>query len=164
MLHAAMEVCQPGDILVVTTTSESTDGMFGELLGVSAQRPRRRRSGHRRRGARRGRSHRDGFPGVVEGHLTRRARSRRRRARSTCRSSAPAPPSTPATSSSPTWTAWSWCARQRRPRSRGSASDRLAKEQKTRERLRNGELGLDFYGLRAKLAELGVQYVDESEI
>ena len=41
------------------------------------------------------------------------------------------------------------------------ASDRLAKEQKTRERLRSGELGLDFYGLRAKLAELGVEYVDE---
>src|SRR5438309_1010636 len=29
--------------------------------------------------------------------------------------------------------------------------DRLAKEQKSRERLRTGELGLDFYGLRAKL-------------
>jgi 4-hydroxy-4-methyl-2-oxoglutarate aldolase len=39
-------------------------------------------------------------------------------------------------------------------------TDRVAKEQKTRERLRNGELGLDFYGFRAKLAELGVQYVD----
>src|SRR6266446_9145247 len=37
MIHAAMELCQPGDILVVTTTSESTDGMFGELLAVSAQ-------------------------------------------------------------------------------------------------------------------------------
>src|SRR5258708_27517230 len=35
MIHAAMEVVKPGDILVVTTTSESTDGMFGELLGVS---------------------------------------------------------------------------------------------------------------------------------
>ena len=32
-----MELCQPGDILVVTTTSESTDGMFGELLAVSAR-------------------------------------------------------------------------------------------------------------------------------
>ena len=37
MIHAAMELCQPGDILVVTTTSESTDGMFGELLAVSAR-------------------------------------------------------------------------------------------------------------------------------
>ena len=37
MIHAAMEVVRPGDILVVTTTSESTDGMFGDLLGVSCQ-------------------------------------------------------------------------------------------------------------------------------
>src|SRR4029077_18413506 len=37
MLHAAMELCQPGDILVVTTTSPSTDGMFGDLLAVSAR-------------------------------------------------------------------------------------------------------------------------------
>ena len=37
MLHAAIECLRPGDILVVTTTSESTDGMFGELLGESAR-------------------------------------------------------------------------------------------------------------------------------
>src|SRR5215510_15855467 len=37
MIHAAIEVCGPGDILVVSTTSDSTDGMFGELLGVSAR-------------------------------------------------------------------------------------------------------------------------------
>src|SRR6476646_8044610 len=37
MIHAALEFCQPGDILVVTTTSESTDGMFGELLAVSCR-------------------------------------------------------------------------------------------------------------------------------
>src|SRR5262249_41815974 len=37
MIHAALEVCQAGDVLVVTTTSESTDGMFGELLAVSAR-------------------------------------------------------------------------------------------------------------------------------
>ena len=35
MIHAAVEVCQAGDVLVVTTTSESTDGMFGDLLGSS---------------------------------------------------------------------------------------------------------------------------------
>jgi 4-hydroxy-4-methyl-2-oxoglutarate aldolase len=43
------------------------------------------------------------------------------------------------------------------------AGERFAKEQKTRERLKTGELGVDFYGLRAKLAELGVRYVDELE-
>src|SRR3954467_15168862 len=37
MIHAAIEFCQMGDILVVSTTSESTDGMFGELLAESAR-------------------------------------------------------------------------------------------------------------------------------
>jgi 4-hydroxy-4-methyl-2-oxoglutarate aldolase len=38
---------------------------------------------------------------------------------------------------------------------------RVAKEEKTREKLRAGELGLDYYGLRAKLKELGVEFVEE---
>jgi len=38
---------------------------------------------------------------------------------------------------------------------------RIAKEEQSRQRLKNGELGLDFYGLRAKLQELGVEYIDE---
>jgi 4-hydroxy-4-methyl-2-oxoglutarate aldolase len=37
MIHAAVEVCRPGDVLVVTTTSTSTDGMFGDLLATSLQ-------------------------------------------------------------------------------------------------------------------------------
>ena len=35
MIHAAVETCQAGDLLVVTTTSPSTDGMIGELLATS---------------------------------------------------------------------------------------------------------------------------------
>ena len=35
MIHASIEVCRPGDVLVVTTTSPSTDGMFGDLLATS---------------------------------------------------------------------------------------------------------------------------------
>jgi 4-hydroxy-4-methyl-2-oxoglutarate aldolase len=35
MIHAAVELCRPGDIVIVTTTSPSTDGMFGELLATS---------------------------------------------------------------------------------------------------------------------------------
>ena len=35
MIHAAVEVCQPGDILVVVNTAPSTHGMFGDLLATS---------------------------------------------------------------------------------------------------------------------------------
>ena len=42
-----------------------------------------------------------------------------------------------------------------------AGQQRIAKEVKTRERLAKGELGIEFYGLRAKLKELGVEYVEE---
>jgi 4-hydroxy-4-methyl-2-oxoglutarate aldolase len=35
MIHAAVEQCGPGDVLVVTTASECHDGLFGELLATS---------------------------------------------------------------------------------------------------------------------------------
>jgi 4-hydroxy-4-methyl-2-oxoglutarate aldolase len=35
MIHAAVEQCRPGDVLVVTTASPSLDGSFGELLGTA---------------------------------------------------------------------------------------------------------------------------------
>lgn len=32
MIHAALELCNPGDVLVVGVTADSTDGMVGDLL------------------------------------------------------------------------------------------------------------------------------------
>ena len=36
MLHVALELCRPGDVLVVGVTAGNTDGMFGDLLATSA--------------------------------------------------------------------------------------------------------------------------------
>ena len=37
MIHVAIELCRPGDLLVVACTADNTDGMFGDLLATSAR-------------------------------------------------------------------------------------------------------------------------------
>ena len=155
MLHAAMEICRAGDVLVVTTTSESTDGMFGELLAVSAR-------AHGVVGLIIDAGVRDvadltsmGFP------VWSKAISAQGTVKSTAGSinvpvvCAGAKRPAQATSSWPTCDGVVVVARGAAAEVARLGGERVAKEQKTRERLRNGELGLDFYGLRAKLAELG---------
>ena len=37
MVHVAIELCQPGDLLVIAVTADSTDGFFGDLLAHSSK-------------------------------------------------------------------------------------------------------------------------------
>jgi 4-hydroxy-4-methyl-2-oxoglutarate aldolase len=160
MIHAAMEVCKPGDILVVTTTSESTDGMFGELLGVSCE------------------AH--GVVGlIIDAGVRDTAEltamdfpvwAKAISAQGTVKSTAGSV-NVPVVCAGMTVNPGDVIVADADgvvvvPRAQAAAvaqagRDRIDKEAKTRERLRNGELGVDFYGLREKLKQLGVNYVDE---
>jgi 4-hydroxy-4-methyl-2-oxoglutarate aldolase len=159
MIHASVEVCKPGDVLVVTTTSESTDGMFGELLATSL------------------RAH--GVLGLVIDAGVRDVAdltamqfpvwSKAISSQGTVKSSAGSVNVAVV------------CAgvivhpgdvivgdvdgvvvvpRDRAAEVARLGRQRVEKEEQNRQRLRAGELGLDMYGLRAKLKELGVEYVD----
>jgi 4-hydroxy-4-methyl-2-oxoglutarate aldolase len=160
MIHAAVEVCQPGDILVVTCTSDSTDGMFGDLLATSLI------------------AH--GVKGLVidagvrdVGELTAMdfpVWAKAIHAQGTVKN-------TPGSVNIPVICAGAQIhpgdvivgdvdgvvivPREKAAEVAKASQARVAKEEKSREKLRSGELGIDFYGLRAKLKELGVEYVDE---
>jgi 4-hydroxy-4-methyl-2-oxoglutarate aldolase len=162
MIHAALELCEPGDVLVVTTTSESTDGMFGELLAVSAR-------------AR-------GVAGLVIDAGVRDVAditamdfpvwAKAISAQGTVKATAGSV-NVPIICAGASVRAGDVIIgdadgvvvvkRETAAEVARLASERFTKEQKSRQRLKAGELGVDFYGLRAKLTELGVRYVDELE-
>jgi 4-hydroxy-4-methyl-2-oxoglutarate aldolase len=159
MIHAAIEVCKPGDILVVTTFSESTDGMFGDLLAVSC------------------RAH--GVVGLVIDAGVRDTAdlttmefpvwSKAVSAQGTVKAT-PGWVNTPVVCAGASVQPGDVIIADADgvvvvPRADAEgvaklAQERIAKEEKSRARLKAGELGLDFYGLRAKLTELGVRWVD----
>jgi len=160
MIHAAIEVCRPGDVLVVVTTSESNDGMFGELLGTSCQ------------------AH--GIIGLVIDAGVRDVTDLTAMNFPVWSKAISAQGTVKATPGSVNVDVV--CAdaivrpgdvivgdldgvvvvrREDAAQVVKLGAERMEKERKSRERLKAGELGVDFYGLRAKLAELGVEYVDE---
>ena len=160
MIHAAIEVCQPGDALVVVTTSESTDGMFGELLATSCRA--------------------QGISGLVIDAGVRDVADLTAMDFPVWAKAISAQGTVKASPGSVNIEVV--CAgvmvrpgdvivgdqdgvvvvkREEAPEVARLGAARIAKEETSRLRLRAGELGVEFYGLRAKLAELGVEYVDE---
>lgn len=160
MIHAAIEMCKPGDVLVVTTTSESTDGMFGELLAVSAR-------AHGVVGLIIDAGVRDvadltsmDFPvwaKAISAQGTVKATAGSVNVPVVCAGAAVQPGDVIVADVDGV----AVVPRQAAGEVARLGLERTAKEQMTCERLRNGELGLDFYGLRAKLLDLGVRYADE---
>ncbi len=161
MIHAAVEYCRPGDILVVTTFSPSTDGMFGELLGTSL----------RARGVIGlilDAGIRDvvelnelGFPvwaRAVSAHGTVKATPGSVNVEVVCAGAVVHPGDVIVADDDGVVVV---------PRLEAAAvlaasQARTAKEAANRTKLAAGELGVDMYNLRAKLVELGVETVERA--
>lgn len=161
MIHAAVEVCQAGDVLVVTTTADSTDGMFGDLLATSL----------RSRGVA-GLIIEAGVRDVadltamqfpvwakaVSAQGTVKATAGSVNVDVVCAGALVRPGDVIVADADGVVVV----AREQAVEVSKLSDQRRIKEENSRERLRSGELGLDMYNLRAKLKELGVEYVDEA--
>ena len=159
MIHAAVELCQPGDVLVVTTTADSTDGMFGELL-ASSLRVR-------------------GVAGLIIDAGVRDVADLTTMEFPVWSRAISAQGTVKATAGSVNIPVV--CAGQLVnpgdvivadvdgvvvvPRLQAAevaqlSDQRRIKEEKNRERLKAGDLGLDMYNLRSRLVDLGVEFID----
>lgn len=162
MIHAAVEQCQMGDVLVVATTAPSTHGMFGDLLATSLM-TRGVRGLVTEAGVRDTADLREmGFP-VWAQHVGIQGTVK----------------NTPGSVNVPIRLGEQIVnpgdvicadddgvmvvARDEAAWALDQSQARLAKEEGTRATLSAGELGLDFYGLRDKLTAMGVEWIDSLE-
>jgi 4-hydroxy-4-methyl-2-oxoglutarate aldolase len=162
MIHAAVELCQAGDVLVVTCTAESTDGMFGDLLATSLRSR--------------------GVAGLIINAGVRDVADLTTMDFPVWAKAISAQGTVKATLGSvniPVMCAGQLIRpgdavigdldgvvvvpREDVPEVVKASQARVAKEEKSRQKLAAGEAGLDMYGLRAKLTELGVVYVDQED-
>jgi len=159
MVHAAVEQCQEGDILVVANTAPSTHGMFGDLLATSLM-TRGVRGLVIDAGVRDTCDLREmGFP-VWSAHVGIQGTVK----------NTPGSVNVPIRIGDQVVTPGDVVcadddgamvvARSEAAWALEQSNARLAKEEATRVRLAAGELGLDFYGLRDKLIDMGVEWVE----
>jgi 4-hydroxy-4-methyl-2-oxoglutarate aldolase len=159
MIHAAVEQCRAGDVLVVTTTSPSADGAFGELLGTALQ----------HRGVR-GLVTTGGVRDVAELHaMNFPVFCATVSAQGTVKATAGAVNVPVSVSGQRIVPGDAILAdddgvmvvpRSDIGRALAAAAARTEKEEASRAAFRDGELGLDRYGLRETLSRLGVEYLD----
>ena len=163
MIHVAVEVCKPGDILIVVPTSYCTDGYFGELLATSLV-TRGVRGLVIEAGCRdiRGLSEMK-FPvwsRAVSSQGTVKASLGSVNIPVVCAGAQISPGDVVVGDDDGVVVV----KREEAADVLKAAEQRMAKENVTRERLAKGESGLDIYGWRQKVTALGLQYDDRSKL